>query len=410
MKKGKRDEKDEPSKPEPPWYVQHPAPASSRGHSTSRPHESYEPDPPSVTSVISGRVMTNKRPTEPRHRDIFIPEYAGFRINGKAPPWRAKAEDDLGDALDNFEQVEEEVNPDETATDRALVAEAESAPTERPDQIQANMLSGRRVRLVELPEQQGVVTGWKRMPNGHLYLDVLDDNDHTRSWWIYDTELAPAETAYSQTGISSNETAALQELADHEGWEAPAVTLVPDLDACPQCGVDHELVRHCRVCMCTDDHGCDVGCSWVEEDLCSNCPAEAPVTCVSCHRPESEFGDDEGWVDTYDPSVDVCTTCYATKLQPDWVKGPPAPDHVNPEPKVKAGELADQAQKGTGKLIADAKALKSWQRHELPWLIEQLDLGYGLGARMFKGLSSDQLDIVCAKRPAVAGDRWMAER
>ncbi len=30
-------------------------------------------------------------------------------------------------------------------------------------------------------------------------------------------------------------------------------------------------VDHCRVCGCTDDHACEGGCSWVEEDLCSAC-------------------------------------------------------------------------------------------------------------------------------------------
>lgn len=30
-------------------------------------------------------------------------------------------------------------------------------------------------------------------------------------------------------------------------------------------------VRRCRVCGCTDEYGCDEGCYWVEEDLCSAC-------------------------------------------------------------------------------------------------------------------------------------------
>jgi hypothetical protein len=30
-------------------------------------------------------------------------------------------------------------------------------------------------------------------------------------------------------------------------------------------------VRRCRVCRCTDEDGCDGGCSWVEPDLCSAC-------------------------------------------------------------------------------------------------------------------------------------------
>lgn len=32
--------------------------------------------------------------------------------------------------------------------------------------------------------------------------------------------------------------------------------------------------RRCRVCGCTDEHGCDEGCCWVEEDLCSQCAEE----------------------------------------------------------------------------------------------------------------------------------------
>lgn len=32
-------------------------------------------------------------------------------------------------------------------------------------------------------------------------------------------------------------------------------------------------VRRCRECGCTDEYGCDGGCSWVEADLCSACRA-----------------------------------------------------------------------------------------------------------------------------------------
>lgn len=30
-------------------------------------------------------------------------------------------------------------------------------------------------------------------------------------------------------------------------------------------------IRACRVCGCTDAHGCENGCFWVEDDLCDNC-------------------------------------------------------------------------------------------------------------------------------------------
>ncbi len=34
--------------------------------------------------------------------------------------------------------------------------------------------------------------------------------------------------------------------------------------------------RTCRGCGCTDEYGCDDGCSWVEADLCSNCAGPQP--------------------------------------------------------------------------------------------------------------------------------------
>ncbi len=34
---------------------------------------------------------------------------------------------------------------------------------------------------------------------------------------------------------------------------------------------DGEPGRTCRVCGCTDEHGCENGCFWVQDDLCSNC-------------------------------------------------------------------------------------------------------------------------------------------
>ena len=33
----------------------------------------------------------------------------------------------------------------------------------------------------------------------------------------------------------------------------------------------------CRVCGCTDEYGCDGGCSWVEENLCSACQGKEDV-------------------------------------------------------------------------------------------------------------------------------------
>ena len=30
-------------------------------------------------------------------------------------------------------------------------------------------------------------------------------------------------------------------------------------------------IQQCRVCGCTDNHACEMGCAWVEVDLCSAC-------------------------------------------------------------------------------------------------------------------------------------------
>ncbi|MGV0976384.1 MAG: Mov34/MPN/PAD-1 family protein [Azonexus sp.] len=35
--------------------------------------------------------------------------------------------------------------------------------------------------------------------------------------------------------------------------------------------------RTCRVCGCTDEHGCANGCFWVADDLCSNCDEIPPL-------------------------------------------------------------------------------------------------------------------------------------
>lgn len=46
-----------------------------------------------------------------------------------------------------------------------------------------------------------------------------------------------------------------------------------------QIKIDKEIIDHwketglwqCKVCGCTEADGCDNGCYWVEENLCSNC-------------------------------------------------------------------------------------------------------------------------------------------
>ena len=61
--------------------------------------------------------------------------------------------------------------------------------------------------------------------------------------------------------------------AEAEGWQLVSVT-----DIGPLLGPDGEpvaQVRTCRLCGCTDEYGCDGGCAWVDDDLCSECLGDA---------------------------------------------------------------------------------------------------------------------------------------
>lgn len=49
-------------------------------------------------------------------------------------------------------------------------------------------------------------------------------------------------------------------------------------------------VRKCRVCGCTDLNACEGGCSWVEDDLCSNCEGKETATAMNCEEVNREPG------------------------------------------------------------------------------------------------------------------------
>jgi hypothetical protein len=49
--------------------------------------------------------------------------------------------------------------------------------------------------------------------------------------------------------------------------------------------VNDEPTRRCRVCGCTDAHGCEDGCYWVEADLCSQCVGKADAQAPAPEQP-----------------------------------------------------------------------------------------------------------------------------
>lgn len=58
-----------------------------------------------------------------------------------------------------------------------------------------------------------------------------------------------------------------------EAYKAAAVELIVEL-------YKRAGVRVCRVCGCTEDRACVLGCTWVEEDLCSSHPEERRIVVV----------------------------------------------------------------------------------------------------------------------------------
>jgi ParB/RepB/Spo0J family partition protein len=50
---------------------------------------------------------------------------------------------------------------------------------------------------------------------------------------------------------------------------------------CPACAADLAV---CRVCGCTQEAGCEVGCYWVEDDLCSACAGREERVTVTCEK------------------------------------------------------------------------------------------------------------------------------
>lgn len=67
---------------------------------------------------------------------------------------------------------------------------------------------------------------------------------------------------------------------DREAAVAELLVMVRDLER----AAGAEPARRCRRCGCTDANGCEEGCSWVAEDLCSACTPIAPAAAADPAR------------------------------------------------------------------------------------------------------------------------------
>jgi ParB family chromosome partitioning protein len=99
-------------------------------------------------------------------------------------------------------------------------------------------------------------------------------------WYLGDQ--APAAPAAAAAIENVQEDAAAERLAGAicgGATTAYGKPLCPDCDVfigegpedCERCEVVRQGEQFCRVCVCTETYGCDPGCYWIEDELCSVC-------------------------------------------------------------------------------------------------------------------------------------------
>lgn len=337
--------------------------------------------------------------------------------------------------------VEEDMSDD---VDAALEAETKNELAPRGDQLLANQMIGKRVRIAgtvidgdfeSWHRKNGIIITQVRLETGG-YIDArLDDLELVSETIRAGVDLArdPEDsvvivgagqariddstlTAEHGPGVSISvstpdgeplgswrtfedgthvvdqlppDAAELQERADAEGWENDGKGGVT-VQYPPLRGPSHEEVLHVGDILASALTGKP---QKMELRACRICGCTDDQACEGgCY-----------WVE-----ADLCSACLnpPTELKsvndipdPDWVKGTPPPPGINPVPEVDPAEVAEQKEKGTNKLIAADKEFKQWKKWVLPELLQELDRGYGPEHRMFTSLSEDQLAEVRRARP-----------
>lgn len=105
----------------------------------------------------------------------------------------------------------------------------------------------------------------------------LEEARKKESRWQQETAEAESLEEPDEGAIGERRALALAALLiGHDEAERDSIEqLVLDMDIDE---LEETIVaRRCRTCGCTDAMGCDEGCSWVDEDLCSSCREPGPV-------------------------------------------------------------------------------------------------------------------------------------
>lgn len=85
-----------------------------------------------------------------------------------------------------------------------------------------------------------------------------------------------------------------------------------DIPGLARAGAQVSPERTCRVCGCTDEYGCDGGCEWVEDDLCSSCKLTEQTN--ACGMQITESGRCSHLLGRC-PEYDCCRECSAVECK-----------------------------------------------------------------------------------------------
>lgn len=138
---------------------------------------------------------------------------------------------------------------------------------------------------VSMPSQSGSPTALRFTDDGEAVIDLHSHNSMAAFFSGTDDADEQGLRFYAVIGRIDTDTPQIRCRVGVYGhhMDVPAALLFyhlgPFVDQFGQDNIeplpfDDVFDRTCRVCGCTDAHGCANGCFWVEDDLCSNCNDE----------------------------------------------------------------------------------------------------------------------------------------
>lgn len=464
------------------------------GHSTQRPHEEYEEIriPANLVGLLEDASHTLPPDWEPKvswaeqnHIEGRVGFFPAPLIDNRSgtglaignpyaigrrrtqPLYMSESEqrkrqrrdpDDLDDMLDDFPDVEEEMDP----TEAALQAETRNEIAPRADQQLANVLIGNHVLVVTGPlvNLRGRVTVWQRETDGEIWLDLSQCDSFGKiipsapmRVRMTDVELVEVDKLeLEDPGYLEDEAAATMTEAEQDAavygftgdedkrledtytdpWEDVEPKVINDVEihdiafsTSPAPYTDVEVVKYGQdveahgpavsVTVTTPD-GEQIG-SWrthedgthvpVGELACPECHIVHSAVrhcrncnCIDAHACEGGcFWTDENECSNCSPRVkpEPEPMVYAPPegYHDEIINGPPPPDHVNLPVEKTPEEVAVQKEKGTQKLIKEQEEREHWKKEYMPVFIDMVKQGYNPNTHpRFLNLREDLADVL----------------